>query len=992
MATLEAEAERQRGEAAVRVAGLEGEKRAVEAAAAQGAAEAAAMWAEEKKALLGGFAVEREGTRLEVDALRQQLEAMQCLAAEADERAEATREDLEVKLRTAEARLVGAHARWKEERAALEAEHARDRGLWEEKGAALQRSLAAATAGTADLQRLHEQEVASLGRARAAAEAEAARWRAACEEGRERALEEGRRAGAADARARAAALAASLGLPWGDDDGDAVEEEEWAGALERAVRLRLGEAAAEARGLAEERAGIVNAVARFARQLHGRVVALDPDAAAAASALGGDDEEEAWGVEASLRIATTSLDWLLERARAESEAAWASRLEEQETQAHEALEALLAGVRAEGEEEVARARRAAAEEEAGTWRRRLEEEATAREEVEAEAARLRALLEEQAGEFRAELEGLAEEQEARVEAAVAAEQRAWAGRWEEALQDKARAVAAAKEHAARAAEAAWQERVGAVLGEKERFYQRKVEEAQRAARAAVDEARAQADMDARRRQGDWELEARASVMAEARAAALGEVAEREEAMRGVLAEVQAQVCAATRVVAQTQAEADARVRAAVDGARREAWEQEGRWEREVAGLRRRLLERDAALAAANASVAEAEAARREQERQERESMAMAVAAEEKDVGLQTEEEGQDKASAAAAAAAVEPEETATPTTPTPASTARAPTTATPTDKDRAQQLRAALLAGDAARVRGLLPPPQQAGHDDAALPLLPLPIHMAIQGLAFHGSLPALLATLDVLAPSSPSDLLVADDEQHGDTPLHLALKLPSLPHAAAVAERLLLLASSSAPALLLRKANHAGKTPLHLAVTRAVVSPEGVALLRRLLLALDGDGGKAEEARGNHVGSKAQGGAGSLLNAALLTAAAVAAPGPAAPSLAASAAAATKTPVSRASGGGLARTTASAPASAAVEVLSLLQGAGLAAWDGRWREEGGAGRTQGELLACLAPTVEGGGCGGGDKARLVYDKLVRAALAGGVLVPRLGGKTQQRR
>ena len=68
-----------------------------------------------------------------------------------------------------------------------------------------------------------------------------------------------------------------------------------------------------------------------------------------------------------------------------------------------------------------------------------------------------------------------------------------------------------------------------------------------------------------------------------------------------------------------------------------------------------------------------------------------------------------------------------------------------------------------------------------------------------------------------------------------------------------------------------------------------------------------------------------------------------------------------------------------AVEVLSLLQGAGLAAWDARWREPG-TGRTQGELLAGLAPEQQHGG----DKARLVYDKLVRAALAGGVLVPRV--------
>jgi hypothetical protein len=59
--------------------------------------------------------------------------------------------------------------------------------------------------------------------------------------------------------------------------------------------------------------------------------------------------------------------------------------------------------------------------------------------------------------------------------------------------------------------------------------------------------------------------------------------------------------------------------------------------------------------------------------------------------------------------------------------------------------------------------------------------------------------------------------------------------------------------------------------------------------------------------------------------------------------------------------------------------------WDAGWREGGRTGKSQGQLLALLAPPAvpaEGGGCS--DRARLLYDKIVRAALGRGVLVPRV--------
>ncbi len=928
VAALEAK-EEERQEAATSIAALEREVEGLREehgalrAAAQEAAQARGAWAEEKEALVERFEGERTSLERDADVLRQQLEGLQALAAEGEERAQATVEELGAKLKAAEAQA------------------ARDRGEWDGERASLQRAVEAATTATVDLQRLHEQEVASLGRGKAAAEEEAARWRAACGEEQAAAAaavasakEEERQAVMAQVETEAAALAASLGLlpAWTEAEG-----RDWTTRLDSALRQRLEGAAAEVCEAAEEKAAMLSAVVQYGKRLRALVAgALGGDAAgeAAAAATAGLSAGEEQDAKAVLQDAAASVDWLLGRARSQTESTWAARLVEQEEQGRRALEAAVVDARAEGDEMLARERRAAVEKEAASWRRRLDEAVAAREVAEAEAVHARASLEEQEAAFDAHLERLEREHERKVQAAVAARNGEWVARWEAGLRAKVEEAMAARERGKAEVEAAWQARFASVLGEKERFYQRKVEEAQRAAKQAVDEMRVQADLDARRSKEDWAEETRAAVLAEARAAAWREVGEREEEMRGVVAEVQMQVASAGRAVELAQAEADARVRAAVEAARREAWERERVWEREAGRLRRGLREAEAALAVV------------QQEEEERKKVRRAPqpSALSSTVGVHTEESQESippppagAAVAAAAAAAVVPAATAlvspaaaavNPKPPSPFRPAAVSSNPAPSATNHGSSaLRSALLAGDAGKVRALL----SSSQPEASL----LPVHTAVQGLVFHGSLPALLATLDaLLASPAASDLLAATDER-GDTCLHRALKLPSLQAAAAVAEKLLALdgeeegaGTSSAACGLLAQANAEGKTPLQLVVGRAVASAEGVALLSRLVLVL-----------GSSEGQKGGGGS-SLLNAALLAAVATCS-GSATPPAAPAAGAKRPAAVTAAAGA------VAAAVPRALEVLSLLQAAGLAGWDAKWRDAA-TGKSQGDLLASL--------------------------------------------
>ena len=73
------------------------------------------------------------------------------------------------------------------------------------------------------------------------------------------------------------------------------------------------------------------------------------------------------------------------------------------------------------------------------------------------------------------------------------------------------------------------------------------------------------------------------------------------------------------------------------------------------------------------------------------------------------------------------------------------------------------------------------------------------------------------------------------------------------------------------------------------------------------------------------------------------------------------------------------------LEVLSALEPIYTMGWDAGWREGGMQGKSQGQLLALLAPApVPAEGEGRSDRARLLYDKIVWAALSRGVLVPRV--------
>jgi len=620
-----------------------------------------------------------------------------------------------------------------------------------------------------------------------------------------------------------------------------------------------------------------------------------------------------------------------------------------------------------------------------------------------------------------QIERVRREHDQEVREAVAGRNREWMERWDAAMIERKKELDKVRRVTEQEVDDRWQVRLREMLLEKEKYYGRKYDKLQ--AEARTEASQRLAELEERLRKEGKEKGRR-----------------QEEEYQEMLAEVRERVETAARQLEG----ADKRVNEAVQTVRKEVWEELREREREVEGLRERLLQTEYDLKCQLAIRPQDK--QQQQQQQEKEKAGAGAVSYSSEARSSTNTLVPTAAAAAAAseAAAVIKARAEKEHDPRSASSAAtfhsnnrpaALPPPSPTTGTLLGQMRSALLDGNALQLQKLLDEhpnllmqtffpvsPSESGEKQQQQQQLLLPYHLAMHGFTFHADLPRLLLTLNTLiaydsssssissssndrnsndcrrrSSSSSSLLLVARDCQ-GDSVFHALFKhVGSASVLFPVLEKLLRgltmvttaaateTAGAAMPAAgtiststsrmntsltndmdnIVWTRNAEGKTALELGVLRALASPDTLPALHRLL-----------ELVPQSCLDKRRNDASSLLSFALLqaTTSRLAKKQQQQPFFSSLRARSRRTGEKEKEEG-----TDDVPLY--LGVLAALSPIYSIGWDAGWKERG-TGRCQGQLLALLAPTTEGQMWS--EKAQLLYDTIVRAALRQGVLVPRV--------